>query len=119
MRKLPGGDDLQRINVVNEAALVANGDAVPANENKFGMRDLKLLPVRCANCKRTETAAAHPLFQLLNIHALNLNQPSIRVKIVPIISLGKSHSCRTCRAAMAGGHFRISSATIFRNCAGS
>jgi hypothetical protein len=55
----------------------------------------------------------------LNIHALNLNQPSIRVKIVPIISLGKSHSCRTCRAAMAGGHFRISSATIFRNCAGS
>jgi hypothetical protein len=88
MRKLPGGDDVQRINVVNKAALVANGDAVPANENKLGMRDLKFLAVRCANCKRTETATAHPLFQPLNIHTLNLNQPAIRVKTVPIISLG-------------------------------
>src|SRR5271157_5575028 len=80
VRKLPGGDDAQGIDIVNKAALVANSDAVLADENKFGMRNLKLLPVRCANCKRTETAAAHPLFQLLDVHPLNLNQSSTGVK---------------------------------------
>lgn len=94
VRKLPGGDDMQRIDIVNEAALVANGDAVPAEENKFGMRDLKLLPIRRANCKWTETATAHPLFQLLNIHLMNLNQSSTDVKTTPIISLEKSSNYR-------------------------
>jgi len=85
---------MQRIDIVNKAALVANGDAVPAEENKFGMRDLKLLPVRRANCKWTETATAHPLFQLLNIHRIKLNQSSTDVKTIPIISLEKPGSYR-------------------------
>ena len=76
MGKLPGGDDVQRIYIVDEPAFVTNGDAVLAEENKFGVRDFKLLPVRCAYCKWTETAPAHPLFQLLNIHAWNLNPQS-------------------------------------------
>ena len=62
MRKLPGGDDVQRIYIVDEPAFVANGDAVFADENKFGVRDFKLLPVRRAYGKWTETATAHPLF---------------------------------------------------------
>ena len=85
MGKLPGGDDEQRIYIVDEPALVANGDAVLADENKFGVRDFKLLPVRCAYCKWTETATDHPLFQLLNIHAWVLNQQSPGVKTVPMI----------------------------------
>ena len=55
MRKLPGGDDVQWIYIVDESAFVANGDTVFANENEFGVRDFKLLPVRCAYCKWTET----------------------------------------------------------------
>jgi hypothetical protein len=73
---------MQGIDIVNKTAFVANSDAVFADENKFGMRDLKLLAIRRANCKWTETATAHPLFQLLNIHHLNLNQPSAGVKTI-------------------------------------
>jgi hypothetical protein len=80
MGKLLGGDDVQRIYIVDEPALVANGDAVLADENKFGVRDFKFLPVRRAYCKGTETATAHPLFQLLNAHTGNLNQQPAGVK---------------------------------------
>ena len=88
MGKLPGEDDVQRIYIVDEPALIAHGDAELADENKFGVRDFKLLPVRCAYCKWTETATAHPLFQLLNGHAWNLNQKSTGVKAVPISDQG-------------------------------
>ena len=85
MGKLSGGDDVQRIYIVDEPALVANGDAEFADENKLGTRDFKLLPVRCAYCKWTETATDHPLFQLLNAHNVSLNLHSIGVERVPII----------------------------------
>jgi len=78
---------VQRIDIVNESALVSNGDAVLAEENKFGMRDLKLLPIRRPNRKWTETAAAYPLFQLLHGHPINLDQPPTGVKTILIISL--------------------------------
>ena len=85
--KLPGGDDVQRVYIVNESALVSNGDGVLAEKDKFGMRGLKLLPIRRANRKRTETATAYPLFQLLQAHAINLNQPPTGVKTIRILSL--------------------------------
>ena len=53
------------------------------------MRDLKLLPIRRANRKWTETAAAYPLFQPVHVHAINLNQPPTGVKTIRIISLKK------------------------------
>jgi hypothetical protein len=78
---------VQRIDIVNESALVSNGDAVLTEQNKFGMRDLKLLPISRANCKWTETPTAYPLFQLLHVHLNNLNQPPTGVKTILIISL--------------------------------
>ena len=77
---------MQRIDIVNESALVSNRDAVLAEENKFGMRDLKLLPIRRANRKWTEAATAYPLFQLLHVRAMNLNQPLTGVKTIRIMN---------------------------------
>ncbi|HXR08162.1 MAG TPA: hypothetical protein VN765_12580 [Candidatus Acidoferrum sp.] len=78
--KLPGGNDVQGIYVVDEALLVENRNAVFPNENEFGMRDLKLLSIRGAYCKRPEAATAHLLFQFLNIHLFNSKQRPAGVK---------------------------------------
>ena len=67
---------------------------------------LKLLPICRANRKWTKTAAAHPLFQLLNIHPANLNQPPAGVKTILIISLNKLSSGRAwaLRAELCNGN---------------
>ena len=47
---------MQRIQIVDEALLVENRDAVLSNENELGMRDDELLTVSRANCKRAKAA---------------------------------------------------------------
>jgi hypothetical protein len=78
---MPGRNHSQWINVVDEPFLVNNCNTVFSDENKFGMRDLEFLPVSGAYRKRAESSAAHPLFQFLNVHALNLCPPRVRVNI--------------------------------------
>jgi hypothetical protein len=92
---------VQWIDIVNESALVSNGDALLAEQNKFGMRDRKLLSLRRANCKWTETATAYPLFQLLHVRPINLNQPPTGVKTILIISvIGQSRLVGTARCGV-------------------
>ena len=71
--KRPSGNDMEWIDIVDEAGLVHDGRGVFAEQNEFRMRNGKLLSVRRANRKWTEPAGqAFP--QFLNVHAVNLGQ---------------------------------------------
>ena len=62
---------MQGIEIIDEALLVQNGNAILANENELWMRDVELLAVRCSDGERTKPAG-QSFLQFLDIHDTNL-----------------------------------------------
>jgi len=65
---------MERIEMVDEALFVENGNALLADKNEFRMGNDELLPVSGANGKGAKSTA-QPLFEFLHVHTWNLREP--------------------------------------------
>jgi hypothetical protein len=101
VRNCASGNNVPHVNIIDEAALVADGDAVFDGEDHLGVRHLKFLPVHGANGKWPETDAFHPDPQLFRVQALNLDQLSIHAKNIAA-NVGGTHFIPGLRIAPVG-----------------